>query len=688
MKRLNEEQIEEIIDLYQNGMMPKAIGEKFGIRNNSVTRILRKNGIERDKLKKVELDTILSIIEKYQSGQSSEIIGENLKLDSSTVLRILKKNNINIRPATENKRKYKINVDYFQSIDNENKAYFLGLLYADGSLAYGGSGIKLTLQAKDADILEKLSNEIYGFQKIRLSTDSENIREYKSVDIYSQKMHEDLVKLGCPPRKSFTITFPLNIMPQDLLKHFIRGYLDGDGCICLANDNRPVIDITSTEQFLVGLSAFIQKELNIDCGKLYQRHPERMTNTRNIQITGIEKIKLFLDYIYTNATIFLNRKRELYNQFLDLYQYKKGQKIEKYINITNYHSTYIPTYNEILLHSDNLIKCDNSTKEEIANYLLQFYRKNGFPYAKEAEDKLIGEFSSFKRNRNSIEENGIIKTYDQSALSIYKHFSPHFYEVNELHKDRLSMLDTFNNNELLLKVIKNRINGNHTIHGNMIKQGLANSRIAFKASVFLPSVAKFIYSKYTKENDIIYDYSMGFGQRLIGALALNHKVKYIGVDPWEKSVKSNQAIFDFFNAKIPGLNKEAEIIQGGAENYTDYIGQVNLAFSSPPYFNIEQYEDNPNQAAYDNSYSNFINVWWRKTVKNITKMLTDDGYFIINIKKELDKFNIAEDMSNVILENGFKLETTYQMQLSKNTIFRNIGGQHKYEPIFVFKKIK
>ena len=318
-----------------------------------------------------------------------------------------------------------------------------------------------------------------------------------------------------------------------------------------------------------------------------------------------------------------------------------------------------------------------------------FYRENGFPYPKLTDDGAIREFSILKSfDANSIEEDKKLSIANYVGTSIFKHFSPHFYEVKSAYSNKPSALEAFNDDNLLYATIKNRIDGNFTIHGNMIKQGLRNSRAAFMGSIFNPSVAKFIYSKFAKENDIIYDYSMGFGQRLLGVLSLPYYVKYIGVDPMQKSVDSNTELYNFFNTNVPMLNKEVELNCVGSEEYCDsqYIGKVKIAFSSPPYFNLEVYEDNKTQA-YHTGYNTFINIWWKRTVENISKLLVDGGLMALNINNIVDGFNISEDMCNVLKMYGFQQIDRYDLKLSKNSVFNNKNREvEKLEPIYIFQK--
>jgi len=692
MKKLTDEQIKEITELYQNGKTPTEISMQFGIYNNSVTRLLRKHGIARNQQIRVSQDKINQIISEYKSGVSSEIIAIKFGINGTTVCRILKRNGVVIRSDTQNKRKYKINEAFFESIDSEEKAYFLGLLYADGSVSKTGSGIKITLKREDRHILETFSNIIYGFVKLDESShilEDGSVSIYDTLSFYSQKMSGDLKKVGCTPAKSFTVIFP-NDLRQDMYRHFIRGFFDGDGCISIESCGKIVIDFTSSQPFLEGMSDFLRATLNIDTGKYYQRHKDRDTNTRNIQIGKRESVVKLMEFIYDGATIYLNRKYKKYQQSIIEYLERDNKKNIHHIDISKYGTTYIPEYNGKILNSDNLKKISIDEKYQLVNFLFDFYRSNGFPYVLLDDNELFKDFTSLKNaDQLSIESNNVLTTYHMSGIPIFKHFAPHFYEVNSgTRKNKLSMLDTFNDDVLLKKVIKNRLDGNFNMTGNMLKQGLSNSKVAYRASIFNPMVAKFIYTKFVKEDDIIYDYSMGFGQRLTAALSLPYPVTYIGVDPMQKMVNGNMEIFSFLKNSVPMLNKQVELVCDGSENYCDpkYHGKIALAFSCPPYFNVEKYDSSTSQAYYNDNYIDFINKWWRSTAQNVSKLLKEGGVFAINIKERIGGFNLSEDMCNVVRECGFKLIDTYQVQLTRNTVFGNAKGEYKYEPIYCFRK--
>lgn len=328
-KRLTKTQINEIIEKYQSGQTPKQIGEEYGIYNNSVTRILRKLNIPRTQQIRTPKEIIPEIIELYLGGMSSEKIATKFNLIGSTICRILKENNIKIRSITEAHRKYKIDTRFMQIIDTEEKAYFLGLMYSDGNVSSRGTTIKITLHNQDIDILQKLSNIIYGFDYVKehkhtIPYNDGTPKIYNTLYIVSKEMKEDLGNLGCVPNKTFVIDFPNNtIVPENLKRHFIRGYLDGDGSI----SKYPFlwVNFSGNEKFINGLNDYLTKTNNIK-SKLRNK---KNTKNYSFDIRSYDNIIKFLDYIYEDSKIHLNRK---YDKYLKLKEHYDPSKTRKYFS--------------------------------------------------------------------------------------------------------------------------------------------------------------------------------------------------------------------------------------------------------------------------------------------------------------------------------------------------------------------
>jgi transposase-like protein len=316
MKKLPEETIQEVISLYQAGVPPKEIGEKLGVYNNSVTRLLRKRGIERTQAApRVSNETAQYIIQKYQDGVSSEILAKELNINSSTVLRILKRNNIEARSDSESKRIYPLDESVLDQIDCEEKAYFLGLMWSDGSISKKGNDISIRLLSKDQDVLKQLSMFFYKQDRIIINKDG-NDKEIATFRMCSQKLKQRLGEIGCHPNKTFTNQYPIGLSP-DLDRHFIRGVIDGDGSVL--DYEIPLITITGTDELLCAISEIIQKKLNITPYKSKKnKYRENGKNIMHLEYNGIKKFQGLGDWIYSDSNIKMNRKYNNYSFFIFL----------------------------------------------------------------------------------------------------------------------------------------------------------------------------------------------------------------------------------------------------------------------------------------------------------------------------------------------------------------------------------
>lgn len=127
-------------------------------------------------------------------------------------------------------RKYCINKQYFASINSEEQAYFLGLLFADGWITNRGT-IGLKLQDRDLHIIEqfkKCINSDHPIKFLELNKQNSNWRNCYHLTICCVDMMKDLRRFGCVEKKSTVIDLPdVKHLHPSLLRHFIRGYFDG-----------------------------------------------------------------------------------------------------------------------------------------------------------------------------------------------------------------------------------------------------------------------------------------------------------------------------------------------------------------------------------------------------------------------------------------------------------------------------
>lgn len=248
--------------------------------------------------------------------------------------------------------KYKYNKDYFSKVDTADKAYWLGFLYADGSINryYKNEKLKsmtleLGLSYKDKEHLEKFKQCLDSNIPIFEKTNKTNGKEYKSVRIQlnNTKICYDLWDLGCTPSKTYDIKFPTyDIVPKEFMKDFIRGFFDGDGCISVSEMNgKPHIFtiITGMSDMLQSISDFLISEKIISVQpKIYKDN--RRNSTYDMCIHGKDTNKDFLDYLYKDSDLYLDRK---YKQYIDFYKdyNDKTEKRGVYYSKTN--KAYIAT---------------------------------------------------------------------------------------------------------------------------------------------------------------------------------------------------------------------------------------------------------------------------------------------------------------------------------------------------------
>lgn len=216
-------------------------------------------------------------------------------------------------------KKYKLNEHIFDVIDTEEKAYWLGFLMADGYNHESKTAVSLRIQGGDINHLEKLKqflqtdSPIYTFKRITPVSKIE--RNYCELRVCSPIFSQSLAKQGCIQGKTYLLKFP-NIS-SFLYNHFIRGYFDGDGCISISQRNdRKSIKCKQVQFNIVGKEDVILKMQEIICNntgvfKTKLRH-RKNSFAKAISWQGRNVCKKILDYLYKNATIYLQRKYEKY----------------------------------------------------------------------------------------------------------------------------------------------------------------------------------------------------------------------------------------------------------------------------------------------------------------------------------------------------------------------------------------
>ena len=187
----------------------------------------------------------------------------------------------------------------------------------------------------------------------------------------------------------------------------------------------------------------------------------------------------------------------------------------------------------------------------------------------------------------------------------------------------------------------------------------------------------------------IYDYSAGYGGRLLGVGSSNMNYNYTAVDPNTETVNYLQ----YFNSLIKqATGVEGTIVQSVSEDYQPE--DVDLAFSSPPYFNLEKYSDEPTQCMVNyTTLDEWFDGYVVPTMTNIHNGLNSDGVFATNIADyktygQKEPVEVCERWIATAEKIGFKHTGTIKMMLNTRPGVGNdkLAGREKFEGVYVFTK--
>mgnify|MGYP001085760845 CR=1 FL=1 len=324
IRRLTPEEKSEIITRYVMGESSLQLSEAFKISKPAILRVLRNNHIERRSCRKFD-DLTENMISMYSSGVSACEISDVLGMSSRKVYKTLEENGICRRDFSNAKQTYYRQSAFFDDISSESQAYFFGLLYADGSVSNSKTNFKLSIQLQETDkhILESLCELIIPGKSPRFverPCDHPNWSNLYSVCVDDKYMVTKLRSHGLVSDKTRCRTFPEIILKsnEEIQRHFIRGYFDGDGSIYYKKKEGKIIKSTIRVTFA---SNFNMCENIGNIIKMYCNSNYIISNNGNsnhITFMGRLKVMRILDWLYKDSTYYLHRKYAKYEELKEL----------------------------------------------------------------------------------------------------------------------------------------------------------------------------------------------------------------------------------------------------------------------------------------------------------------------------------------------------------------------------------
>jgi len=323
-KKFTEEELQEIKQRYLNYETASQIAKDFevgerAIKNRLIEMELYTIGKRRPKTKHWTDKKKKKAVQMYKKGKRVNDIARHFNVTPSGIRYTLVKNKV---WKFKGVRKYTCNFDFFEKIDTEEKAYWLGFIGADGNVFK--NCLHIGIHENDVKHLEKFSKHITGNYPVRIKTYISRGKpsSIARIDIHSNKIINDLYRSGITPKKSHTISWQKTTknIPKHLIHHFVRGYFDGDGSWKKSGKNGNGIHFSvacGSGDFILGL----QKQLCSSCGlsmvKIYSKKTnDKKANNYALEYGGrLQEIRIY-NWMYNNATLFLERKKDKAYKYL------------------------------------------------------------------------------------------------------------------------------------------------------------------------------------------------------------------------------------------------------------------------------------------------------------------------------------------------------------------------------------
>jgi hypothetical protein len=365
-----------------------------------------------------------------------------------------------------------------------------------------------------------------------------------------------------------------------------------------------------------------------------------------------------------------------------------------YISVENSSSGYEDVL--YLLKSYSKGRYENSTEDEkelLINEVFKIYRdKNIFPITYYNEDGIIEEIQKCINKEVSFDGDTLDLKFNQGQ-SLCRFLFPNLQDVVVRGLENNSPYYKFNDDHKLYRAIKYCLD-HKTVEFPAVPTAIKDGLEMLGGGVatnFKTMNAKALFEKYCPENGFIYDYSCGYGGRMLGALTSKNNYKYFGVEPNEETYNGLIKLGHYIE-KTTGRKNSFKIYKQGSEEFEiDKDNFVDFSFSSPPYFNLEKYSNDGTQCynkfpTLEKWFSGYVSA----TIQSIYNLLKEGRYYAVNIAD----FNLGKETIHFVdrwielSENhGFKFEKEILMKLQ---IRRGSGNgenvRNKKEGIYVFKK--
>jgi len=346
---------------------------------------------------------------------------------------------------------------------------------------------------------------------------------------------------------------------------------------------------------------------------------------------------------------------------------------------------------EIIVKKYGWRQFDAPTFEAWKQAVFDHYRATGYPQYKYTDAQKTKTLQKLMKTDCAGLVKGDIITQNMYALGLAWSYHPH--HINVECNGLRTVADTWNNDELLKKVIDKRVKYGSYLTDSGIRKSVRSFTGTQAPSNFRPTAAAAIYHELLPtEGGVTWDMSMGWGGRLLGAVACGKVHKYIGCDPATETFKGLTQMDADIKRLLPERRLETQLLMVGSETPEMRAALpehgVDLCFTSPPYFDCEKYSDEETQSykKYPGT-SAWLEEFIGQTLDNCEYALTSDGILAVNIADVDSYMGMEDQFLRFADQKGWQYIRTMKLALSRMMGTRKKQtGTHKFEPIYIFRR--
>ena len=298
-------------------------------------------------------------------------------------------------------------------------------------------------------------------------------------------------------------------------------------------------------------------------------------------------------------------------------------------------------------------------------------RARGFPFVGDPSD-----FSDrYERMKSATADvDGDTLVYDNSYNAIPNCFMNHRFMLRV--RGRKSPYEVFLDNKELKATLGRQLRDGPALNDGNIRAALSVYRTQ-AVGQFNPLFAKHFCDSYCRPGGSVFDPCAGFGARMAGVMASGRN--YVGIDPAPLTVGALGRLAAWLNCRSSG---KAFVVRGCAEDSPMLAGSFDMAITSPPYFNKEEY-------AYDRTqsfvrfpdYGSWLEGFLGPMVKGVCLALKPGAVFVLNVN-DVDGHSLSSDVLSLAGEAGFRLERTF-----RSSSLRRPGNSFSDEPYYILRRM-